>query len=196
LTVVLKRKRGPRIGSFRNHASSWFRSHKPAFFMALLEPSFFLLFLTVYHWLSPQTNPLLFGSTASLVVLGVGLAAASAASLSLMVRPRFLQRGSPMTNLGLNVRAPTLPHRARPPGILELIAPFLKSSMWESQELAMVMHKSYGLMKKHVAYIRTLTWTDRYTSRPSNFMMSEAISIILKLLPPVEKHSATCAGCK
>jgi hypothetical protein len=162
----------------------------------LLEPLLFILFLTVYHWLSPKTNPTLFGSTASLVVLGVGLAAASAASLTLMVRPHFLQHGSPMTNLGLNVRAPSLPHRSRPPGILELIAPFLKSSMWESQELAMVMHKSYDLMRKHVAYIRTLQWTERYTSRPSNFMMSEAISLILKLLPPVERHSATCSGCK
>jgi hypothetical protein len=164
--------------------------------MALLEPSLFLLFLTVFHWLDPQINPLLFGTTESLAVLGLGLAAASAAGLALMVKPLFLQHGSRMTSLGLNVRTPTIPHRSRPPGILELISPFLKSNMWESQELAMVMHRSYELMKKHVGYIRTLPWTERYTSRPSNFMMSEAISIILKLLPPVEKHSASCAGCK
>ncbi|GEM_PF-4043767 len=180
----------------RAHALSWFTLYKPAFLMALFEPPLFLLFLTAFHWVSPQTNPPLFGSTESLTVLALGLAAASVAGLALMIRPVFLQRGPRMTDLGLNVRAPTLPHRSRSPGILDVIAPFLRSNMWESQELAMVMHKSYELMKKHVAYIRTLAWTERYTSRPSNFMMSEAISLILKLLPPVEKHSATCAGCR
>lgn len=164
--------------------------------MALIEPSLFLLFLTGFHLFSPQINPLLFGSIESLLIVGLGAAAASAAGLALMVRPLFLQRGPRMSTLGLNVRAPAMPHRSHPPGILELIAPFLKSTMWESQELAMVMHKSYELMKKHVAYIRTLSWTERYTSRPSDFMMSEAISLILKLLPPVEKHSATCKGCR
>jgi len=101
------------------------------------------------------------------------------------VRPIFLQRGPRMTSQGLSVRAPNLLHMSRPPGVLEIIAPFLKSNMWESQELAMVIHKSYELMKKHVGYIRTLSWTASYTSKPLNFMMSEAISLILKLLPPV-----------
>jgi hypothetical protein len=164
--------------------------------MALIEPPLCILFLTIFHWLSPQTNPVLFGSILSLTILGVVLTAASVAGLALMVHPPFLQRGQRMSNLGLNVRSPSLPHRARQPGILEVIAPFLRTNMWESQELAMVMHKSYDLMKKHVAYIRTLEWTEHYTSRPSNFMMSEAISLILKLLPPVERHSITCAGCK
>jgi hypothetical protein len=163
--------------------------------MGLIEPPLFLLFLTVFHWLSPQTNPALFDSTLSFAILGVGLAAASASGLALMVRPGFLRWGFRKTSLGFNIRAPSIPHRSHP-GILELIAPFLRSNMWESQELATVMHKSYELMKKHVGYIRTLSWTERYTSKPSNFMMSEAISLILKLLPPVEKHSATCRGCK
>jgi len=164
--------------------------------MSLIEPPLFLLFLTIFHWLSPQTNPLLFGSPVSLAILGIGMAAASASGLALMVRPLFLRNGPRMNRLGLNVRGPNIPHRSNTPGVLELVAPFLKSDMWESQELAMVMHKSYELMKRHIGYIRTLSWTEHYASKPSNFMMSEAISVILKLLPSVEKHSATCRGCK
>ena len=185
-----------RKGAIRSSALGWFESHKGGFVVALLEPPLFLFFLVVLHLFNPQIDPLLFDSTLSLAILGICMAAASFSSLALTVRPRIARHGSPRSGLRINVRTPTLPHRSRPPGILELLAPFLRTSMWESQELAMVMHKSYELMKKHVAFIRTLTWTERYTSRPSNFMMSEAISLILKLLPPVEKHSATCTGCK
>lgn len=190
-TMIVKRK--SRMSAIRSSALGWFDSHRGGFVVALLEPPLFLFFLVVLHLLNPQTNPLLFGSTLSLAILGICMAAASFSSLALTVRPHIAKQGS---GLGINVRTPSLPHRSRPPGILELLAPFLRTSMWESQELAMVMHKSYELMKKHVAFIRTITWTERYTSRPSNFMMSEAISLILKLLPPVEKHSTTCKGCK
>lgn len=189
--MIVKRK--SRMSAIRSSALGWFDSHRGGFVVALLEPPLFLFFLVVLHLLNPQTNPLLFGSTLSLAILGICMAAASFSSLALTVRPHIAKQGS---GLGINVRTPSLPHRSRPPGILELLAPFLRTSMWESQELAMVMHKSYELMKKHVAFIRTITWTERYTSRPSNFMMSEAISLILKLLPPVEKHSTTCKGCK
>ena len=192
--MIVKEK--SRKGAIRSSALGWFESHKGGFAVALLEPPLFLFFLMVSHLLNPQINPLLFGSTLSLAILGICVAAASFSSLALTVRPHIARQGSPGSGLGINVRTPTLPHRSRPPGILELLAPFLRTSMWESQELAMVMHKSYELMKKHVAFIRTLTWTERYTSRPSNFMMSEAISLILQLLPPVEKHSAICTGCK
>jgi hypothetical protein len=194
--MIVKGKAKSRRGSLVVHASLWFTSHKPAFVMGLIEPPLFLLFLTVFHWLSPQTDPALFGSMVSLAILGVCVAAASASGLALMVRPGFLRLGFRMKSLGFNLRAPNVLLRSHLPGILELIAPFLRSNMWESQELAIVMHKSYDLMKKHVGYIRTLSWTERYKSKPSNFMMSEAISLILKLLPPVEKHSATCRGCK
>ncbi len=101
-----------------------------------------------------------------------------------------------MASLGINARTRGVDLQSHPPAVLDLIAPFLRTSMWESQELAMVMHQSYDLMKKHVGYIRTLEWTGRYTSKPKNFMMSEAISLILKLLPPVERHSSICTGCK
>ncbi len=195
-TMIVKRKARSRIGSIRTRAVLWFKYAKPGFMIAILEPPLCLLFLTIFRLLNPQTNPSLFDSNLSLAIIGVSSAAGSVSGLALTVRPAFLRRGRPIQNLGLNLRTPVLPHRTRPPGILEILAPFLKTSMWESQELAMVMHKSYELMKKHVAFIRTLTWTERYTSRPSNFMMSEAISLILKLLPPVERHSATCPGCK
>lgn len=163
--------------------------------MALLDPPLTLLFLLIWHWFNAKPNPMIFDFPLSLEILGICATAASAAGLALMIRLPF-RGGASSPNLGLNVRVPTLPHRSHPPGILELLAPFLKTSMWESQELAMVMHKSYELMKKHVAFIRTLTWTQRYTARPANFMMSQAISLILKLLPPVEAHSAICSGCK
>ena len=195
-TMIVKGKSKSRIGAIRSSALGWFESHRGGFVVALLEPPLFLFFLVALHLFNPQINPLLFGSTLSLVILGICMAAASFSSLAVTLRPHIAKQGSPGSGLGINVRAPSLPHRSRPPGILDLLAPFLRTSMWESQELAMVMHKSYELMKKHVAFIRTLTWTERYTSRPSNFMMSEAISLILKLLPPVEKHSATCSGCK
>ena len=194
-TMIVKGGGKSRISSIRFRSTAWFKSHRGGFVMALLVPPLSLFFLAVFHFFNPQVNPPIFGSTQSLAILGLCLAAASVSGLALSIRPCF-RHGAPGSALGLNVRAPTLPRRSRPPGILELLAPFLRTSMWESQELAMVMHRSYDLMKKHVSFIRTLTWTERYASRPSNFMMSEAISLILKLLPPVEKHSATCAGCK
>jgi hypothetical protein len=191
---MIKGKEKSKIGSARARAASWFRSEKPGVIIALLDPPLCLLFLAIFHLLSPQTDPPLFDSILALEILGICLVAGSVSGLAFTIRPSFLRGGPRIATLG--VRAPTLPRRSRSPGILELIAPFLKTSMWESPELAMVMHKSYELMKKHMAFIRTLAWTERYTSTPSNFMMSEAISLILKLLPPVEKHSATCSGCR
>lgn len=194
--MILKGQKKSKTGALKFRSRTWFNSHKSGFTFGILEPPLFLLFLTIIHLFNPKLNPFLFDYSTGFEILGICSAAASVSALALMVRPRLFRHGSKAASLGLNVRVPTLPHRARSPGILELLSPFLKTSMWESQELAMVMHQSYDLMKKHVAFIRTLSWTDRYTSRPSNFMMSEAISLILKLLPPVEKHSATCAGCK
>lgn len=193
--MIVRGRTKSRMSSVLSHATNWFQSHKTGFIIALIDPPLTLLFLLIWHWFSPKNNPPLFDFPLSLEIVAICLTAASASGLALMIRLPF-RKGSSSPSLGLNVRAPTLPHRSHPPGILELLAPFLKTSMWESQELAMVMHKSYELMKKHVAFIRTLTWTQRYTARPSNFMMSEAISLILKLLPPVETHSAICSGCK
>lgn len=195
-TMIVKGKAKSRTWAMRSRATGWFTSHSAGFVVALLDPPLFLFFLMVLHLFNPQTNPPLFDPTQSWAIIGICLTAASFSSLALTVRPHVTKHGSAGSGLGLNVRTPSLPRRSRSPGILELLAPFLRTSMWESQELAMVMHKSYELMKKHVVFIRTLTWTERYTSRPSNFMMSEAISLILRLLPPVEKHSATCTGCK
>ena len=196
MPIILKGRRRSRTRALRTHGTSWFTNRKPAFVMALLEPPLCILFLGVFHLLVPQTNPNLFDSLLSLTIVGLAMAAASVAGLALMIRPPILAQGNRMANLGINVRTPAIGHRFRQPAVLELIAPFLRTSMWESQELAMVMHRSYDLMKKHVGYIRTLEWAERYSSRPRNFMMSEAISLILKLLPPVERHSAICAGCK
>lgn len=194
--MIIKGQKKTKTSVLKSRSATWFTSHKSGFTIALIEPPLLLLFLSVVHLFNPRLNPFLFDFSTGFEILGICSVAASFLGLVLMIRPRMFQHGSKGTGLVLNVRVPTLPHRARFPGILELLAPFLKTSMWESQELAMVMRQSYDLMKKHVAFIRTLTWTERYTSRPSNFMMSEAISLILKLLPPVERHSATCAGCR
>ena len=194
--MIIKGQKKSKTSVLKSRSTTWFTSHKSGFTIALIEPPLLLLLLSVVHLFNPQLNPFLFDFSIGFEILGICSAAASFLGLALMIRPRMFQHGSKGTGLGLNVRVPTLPHRYRPPGILELLAPFLRTSMWESQELAMVMSQSYDLMKKHVAFIRTLTWTARYTSRPSNFMMSEAISLILKLLPPVERHSSACAGCK
>ena len=156
---------------------SRFRKDKALSVLASLAPLLVLAFLGLFRALNLETPVQLLGLNIGSLLLGAGLTAGS------------------IIGLVLTIKAPSLLHRSEMPGILRLIAPFLKTSMWESQELAGVMHRSWELMTKHVAFVQTLAWTQNYSSKPSNFTMSEAISLILKLLPPVEKHSATCLHC-
>jgi len=156
---------------------SRFKADKALSVLASLAPLLVLAFLGLFRALNLETPVQLLGLNIDSVLLGAGLTAGS------------------IIGLVLTIKAPSLLHRSEMPGILRLIAPFLKTSMWESQELAGVMHRSWELMTKHVAFVQTLAWTQNYSSKPSNFTMSEAISLILKLLPPVEKHSATCVHC-
>ncbi|OLE59135.1 MAG: hypothetical protein AUG17_04170 [Crenarchaeota archaeon 13_1_20CM_2_53_14] len=166
-----------RTVSAGSNLPSWFNANKALSVLAFLAPVLVLAFLGLFRALNLETPVQLLGLTLDSVLLGVGLTAGSAVGLA------------------FTIKAPSLLHRSEMPGILRLIAPFLKTSMWESQELAGVMHRSWQLMTKHVAFVQTLAWTQNYSSKPSNFTMSEAISLILKLLPPVEKHSATCLHC-
>jgi hypothetical protein len=176
VTIVIKESGGNKNGSGPGRLLSWLRSRDLLSITVFLAPMFVLVFLGLFRWFSLQT-PQLFGATISLPMLGVAFTIGSA------------------TGLFLSTKAPTLLHRTGMPGILMLISPFLKTGMWESEELAGVMRRSWELMTKHVGFIQQLNWTQKYASKPSNFTMSEAISLILRLLPPVEKHSATCARC-
>jgi hypothetical protein len=176
VTIVINDNGGNKNGSGPKRLLSWLRSRDLLSITVFLAPLFVLVFLGLFRWLSLQ-SPQLLGANVSFSMLGVTFTVGSAAGLF------------------LSAKAPTLLHRTGMPGILMLIAPFLKTGMWESEELAGVMRRSWDLMTKHVGFIQQLNWTQKYASKPSNFTMSEAISLILKLLPPVEKHSATCARC-
>jgi hypothetical protein len=156
---------------------SWLKLGGPISILVFFAPLLVLVFLGLFRWFNLQSLQLL-GASVSLAMIGTALTIGSAAGLV------------------VSIKAPGLLRKTRMPGILSLIAPFLKTSMWESEELAGVMSKSWQLMTKHVAFIQTLGWTQNYASKPTNFTMSEAISLILKLLPPVEKHSATCVQCR
>ncbi len=174
--IITKGSGEAKNGSGRERLLSWLRIGGPLSITAFFAPIAVLIFLGLFRWFNLE-SPQVLGSTVSLTTLGVALTSGSAAGLL------------------LSIKAPTLLHRTGTPGILMLIAPFLKTGMWESEELAGVMRRSWELMTKHVGFIQQLNWTQKYASKPSNFTMSEAISLILKLLPPVEKHSATCARC-
>jgi hypothetical protein len=176
MTIVTKGSAEAKNGSGRARLLSWLKTGGPISTAIFFAPVAVLIFLGLFRWFNLQ-SPQLFGATISLEVLGLAFTAGSTAGLFLSIKtPRFF-------------------HRAEMPGILMLIAPFLKSGMWESEELAGVMRRSWELMSKHVGFVQQQSWTQKYTSKPSNFTMSEAISLILKLLPPVEKHSSTCSRC-
>jgi hypothetical protein len=172
--LITRGKSESRAGSIWANVRAWLKFGEPASMLILFAPLFVLVFLGLFRWINLQ--PQLFG--ANLPIIGAILTIGST------------------TALVLTVKAPVLLRRTRVPGILMLVSPFLKTSMWESEELAGVMRKSWELMTKHLAFIQTLSWTQNYVLDRPNFTMSEAISLILKLLPPVEKHSASCTGCK
>ena len=166
-----------KTGSLKANLLSRIRIGGPLSLATFFAPIAVLVFLGLFRWLNLQ-SPQLVGITISLSVIGIVVTTGSAAGLF------------------LTLKAPNFLHRTVRPGILMLISPFLKTGMWESEELAGVMRRSWELMTKHTGFIQQLPLAQKYASKPSNFTMSEAISLILKLLPPVEKHSATCARCK
>src|SRR5919108_3940384 len=166
-----------KTGSVRAKLVNRIKMEGPISLATFFAPVAVLVFLGLFRAVNLQ-SPQILGSTVSLPVIGIVVTAGSAAGLF------------------LTVKAPSFLHRAGKPAILMLIAPFLKTGMWESEELAGVMRRSWELMTQHIGFIQQLPLAQKYSVKPSNFTMVEAISLILKLLPLVEKHSATCARCK
>ncbi len=145
-------------GSARARLLFWFRMGGPLAITIFFAPLAVLIFLGLFRWFNLQDLQVL-NTTISLATLGIVFTAGSTVGLL------------------LSIKAPIFLHRTGTPGILMLIAPFLKTGMWESEELAGVMRRSWELMTKHVGFIQQLNWTQKYASKPSNFTMSEVCNM-------------------